>query len=113
MLFLFGFFQSLQYTSMNTLAYSDIDETEASSASTIASTVQQMSLSFAVAVASLTTELFVPANLQDDPPRMIHGIHLAFLVLGSWTILSTATFLRLKNSDGAAVSRYKAVPAPA
>jgi EmrB/QacA subfamily drug resistance transporter len=113
MLFLFGFFQSLQYTSMNTLAYSDIDETEASSASTIASTVQQMSLSFAVAVASLTTELFVPANLQGDPPRMIHGIHLAFLVLGSWTILSTATFLRLKNSDGASVSRYKAVPAPA
>jgi EmrB/QacA subfamily drug resistance transporter len=113
MLFLFGFFQSLQYTSMNTLAYSDIDEADVSSASTIASTVQQMSLSFAVAVASLTTEFFVPTSLQSDAPRMIHGIHLAFLALGGWTILSTATFLRLKNSDGASVSRYKAVPAPA
>jgi hypothetical protein len=113
MLFLFGFFQSLQYTSMNTLAYSDIDEAQASSASTIASTAQQMSLSFAVAVASLTTELFVPTRLQSDPVPMIHGIHLAFLALGAWTILSTVTFLPLDNSDGAAVSRYKPVPAPA
>jgi EmrB/QacA subfamily drug resistance transporter len=113
LLFMFGFFQSLQYTSMNTLAYSDIDEEQASSASTIASTAQQMSLSFAVAVASLTTELFIPARLQADSAAMIHGIHLAFLVLGTWTILSSVVFWRLKDSDGEAVSRHKAVPGPA
>jgi hypothetical protein len=98
---------------MNTLAYSDIDEEQASSASTIASTAQQMSLSFAVAVASLTTELFIPARLQADSAAMIHGIHLAFLVLGTWTILSSVVFWRLKDSDGEAVSRHKAVPGPA
>jgi EmrB/QacA subfamily drug resistance transporter len=113
LLFVFGFFQSLQYTSMNTLAYSDIDEEQASSASTIASTAQQMSLSFAVAVASLTTELFIPSRLQADPAAMIHGIHLAFLALGTWTILSSAVFWRLENTDGEAVSRHKSVPGPA
>jgi EmrB/QacA subfamily drug resistance transporter len=113
LVFVFGFFQSLQYTSMNTLAYSDVDEEQASSASTIASTAQQMSLSFAVAAASLATELFIPGRLQADSATMIHGIHLAFLVLGTWTILSSAVFWRLKDTDGEAVSRHKAVPGPA
>jgi MFS family permease len=106
-LFLFGFLQSLQFTSMNTLAYADINEEQASSASTIASTAQQMSLSFAVAAASLTTEIFVPSSLSANSPQMIHGIHLAFLALGAWTIGSTVVFLKLKKNDGEAVSRHK------
>jgi hypothetical protein len=110
MLFTFGFLQSLQYTSMNTLAYSDIDEEQASAASTIASTVQQMSLSFAVAIASLTAELFIPNNAHAQSAEMIHGIHLAFLVLGGWTMVSTLVFTRLKDSDGDAVSRYQSAP---
>src|SRR5437667_3105303 len=43
--FVFGFFTSLQYTSMNTLAYADVTEEQTSSASTIASAMQQMSIS--------------------------------------------------------------------
>src|ERR1700730_7308220 len=45
MAFAYGFLTSLQYTSMNTLAYADVDEHEASPASTIASTVQQLAVS--------------------------------------------------------------------
>ena len=108
-LFLFGFLQSLQYTSMNTLAYADINEEQASAASTIASTAQQMSLSFAVAAASLTTELFVPDGMRASPAQMIHGIHWAFVALGTWTIVSTTVFSKLKRSDGEAVSRHKSV----
>jgi hypothetical protein len=92
------------------LAYSDIDEEQASAASTIASTVQQMSLSFAVAIASLTAELFIPNNAHAESAEMIHGIHLAFLVLGGWTMVSTLVFTRLKDSDGDAVSRYQSAP---
>jgi len=112
MLFTFGFLQSLQYTSMNTLAYSDIDEEQASAASTIASTVQQMSLSFAVAIASLTAELFIPNNAHAQSAEMIHGIHLAFLVLGGWTLVSTLVFTRLTDRDGDAVSRHQSAPSP-
>jgi predicted MFS family arabinose efflux permease len=50
---------SLQYTSMNTLVYADIDDEETSAASSIASTVQQMSISFGVAVAGLATAFFI------------------------------------------------------
>jgi hypothetical protein len=43
--FCYGAFTSLQYTSMNTLVYADIDEDKTSNASSIASTIQQMSIS--------------------------------------------------------------------
>src|SRR5277367_1495766 len=51
--FVYGFFTSTQYTSMNTLAYADVNKEQAAGASTIASTVQQMAVSFGVATASL------------------------------------------------------------
>jgi MFS family permease len=107
MAFCFGFFSSMQYTSMNTLSYADVDEEQASPASTIASTVQQMSMTFGIATASLAAALFVPDRFHTDAPQMIHGIHLAFLVLGALTIASTAVFTTLRNDDGEAVSRHR------
>ncbi len=107
--FCFGFFTSLQYTSMNTLVYADVDEGKASGASTIASTMQQMSVSFGVATASLATAFFVPDRFNSSAPEIIHGIHQALLVLGAMTILSTLIFIGLKRDDGSAVSRHKAV----
>ena len=61
MAFIFGFFTSMQYTSMNTLAYADVGEEQAAGASTIASTVQQMSISFGIATAS-------PPGTASAPP---------------------------------------------
>lgn len=108
MAFTYGFLTSLQYTSMNTLAYADVNEREASGASTIASTIQQMAVSFGVATASLATALFIPDRVHATAPEMIHGIHLAMLALGALTIVSTIVFSELKTGDGDAVSRHKA-----
>jgi len=110
--FCYGFFSSLQYSSMNTLVYADVTEEEASSASTIASTLQQMSNSFGVASASLAAAFFIPDRFSSNPPEMIHGIHRAFFVLGGLTILSTLVFRELKRGDGDSVARQKgALPA--
>jgi EmrB/QacA subfamily drug resistance transporter len=109
-LFTFGFFTSLQYTSMNTLAYADVTEEQTSSASTIASTMQQMSISFGVATASLATAFFIPDRFHTNAPQMIQGIHKAFLALGVLTILSSLIFRELKNEDGSAVSQRKVLP---
>jgi MFS family permease len=105
--FCFGFFSSLQYTSMNTLVYADVTEEQTSSASSIASTMQQMSISFGVASASLATALFIPDRFHLSAPEMIRGIHQAFLVLGGLTILSTIVFRELKGIDGDTVSQHK------
>ena len=108
--FCYGAFTSLQYTSMNTLVYADVTEAETSSASSIASTTQQMSISFGVASAGLATAFFVPRD-HSNPAEMIHGVHEALVVLGVFTILSTLVFSRLKSGDGQNVSQQKAVHA--
>src|SRR6202049_3355978 len=98
--FCYGGFTSLQYTSMNTLVYADISDQQTSNARSIASTMQQMSISFGVATAGLATAAFIPDRFTSNPSEMIHGIHEAFLVLGGFTILSTAVFHKLKSGDG-------------
>lgn len=104
--FILGFFTSMQYTSMNTLVYADVTSEQTSAASTIASTGQQMSISFGVASASLIAAIFVPESLHSDPKAMIHGVHQAFIVLGLITIASSIVFMELRRDDGGAVSRY-------
>jgi EmrB/QacA subfamily drug resistance transporter len=106
--FVLGFFTSMQYTSMNTLVYADVTGSQTSSASTIASTGQQMSISFGVASASLIASLFVPENLHSDPAAMVHGVHEAFIVLGLLTIVSSIVFMGLRRGDGDGVSSHKA-----
>jgi EmrB/QacA subfamily drug resistance transporter len=108
MAFIYGFLTSLQYTSMNTLAYADVGEHEASGASTIASTVQQLAVSFGIATASLAAALFIPARLHATEAQMIHGVHLALICLAALTIASTIVFVRLRAQDGAAMSRHRA-----
>ncbi|MGE0513439.1 MAG: MFS transporter [Hyphomicrobiaceae bacterium] len=101
---LFGFCQSLQFSSMNTLVYADIGERDASMAATMASTLQQMSMSFGVAMASLLAAWLVPTNIGVASAELIAGIHKAFLVLGALTIVSTLVFRGLRRDDGASVS---------
>jgi EmrB/QacA subfamily drug resistance transporter len=108
--FCYGAFTSLQYTSMNTLVYADVTEEETSSASSIASTMQQMSISFGVASAGLATAFFVP-RVRSNPAEMIHGVHEALLVLGVFTILSAVIFSKLRSGDGQNVSQQKVVHA--
>jgi MFS family permease len=107
--FSYGFFTSLQYTSMNTLVYADVSKEQESSASSIASTMQQMAISFGVASASLVTVFFIPAHYRSDPPQFIHGIHRAFFVLGGMTVVSTIVFRDLKKTDGDSVSQGREI----
>jgi len=105
--FCYGFLTSLQYTSMNTLAYADISEAQTSSASTIASTGQQMSISFGVATASLAAALFIPDHARASSESLVRGIHQAFVALGLLTALSALLFRTLRNEDGQLVSQHR------
>jgi hypothetical protein len=84
-----------------------VSDREAAGASTIASTVQQMAVSFGVAAASLTAAVFIPGRLHADAGDMIRGIHLALRALGALTIVSTLVFAELRPGDGDAVSRHR------
>jgi EmrB/QacA subfamily drug resistance transporter len=100
-----GLFNSLQFSSLNTMAYADIEQADASMASTIASTLQQMSLSFGLATASLIT-IFYLANLpQSDHVAVTNALHHGFLTLSVITLLSSLSFWRLRKNDGESVSK--------
>jgi EmrB/QacA subfamily drug resistance transporter len=105
--FCLGFFSSMQYTSMNTLVFADLPDADASPGSSISSTVQQMSMSFGVATASLLAVLFLGGEHRPGPAGMVSGIHWTFLVLGAMTIASSLVFAQLKPGDGAAISLHK------
>jgi EmrB/QacA subfamily drug resistance transporter len=100
-----GFFNSLQFTSMNSMAYADIETRDSSMASTIASSMQQMSMSFGLACGSLVTAWYLGDLPQTDRLAVGVALHHAFLTLGAVTSLSSLTFWALRPRDGESVSR--------
>jgi hypothetical protein len=100
-----GLFNSLQFSSLNTMAYADIDATDASMASTIASTLQQMSLSFGLAVASLVTVFFLSDLPQSDHAAVTRALHHGYLMMAGLTLISSVTFWGLRQNDGESVSK--------
>jgi len=107
-----GFFASLQFTAINSLVYADIDDHDASMAGSISSTSQQLSLSFGVAVGSLTVAWFLGHVDQANATETIPALHKAFFTLGAITIVSSLTFVGLHPADGNNISHRNPVPPP-
>jgi EmrB/QacA subfamily drug resistance transporter len=100
-----GFFNSLQFSSMNSMAYADIETPDSSMASTIASSLQQMSLSFGLAIGTLIAGWYLGDLPQSDGMAVTGALHHAFLTLGILTALSSLSFWTLRAKDGENVSR--------
>ncbi|MBV8654090.1 MAG: MFS transporter, partial [Alphaproteobacteria bacterium] len=103
LLLLIGFFRSLQYTSMNTLSYSDAAGPEISSATSVASVVQQLAASFGVAIsATLLAQVAGPGGIPTN------GNFLpVFITMAMFPIASLLWFAQLTMTDGAHVSGHR------
>jgi len=106
-----GFFNSLQFSSMNTMAYADVEPRDSSMASTIASSLQQLSMSFGLACGSLVAGWYLGSSPQTDHLALESALHHAFLTLGGLTLLSSLSFWTLSAEDGQSVSRGSAAEA--
>jgi EmrB/QacA subfamily drug resistance transporter len=106
-----GFFNSLQFSSMNSIAYADVDNADSSMASTIASSMQQLSASFGLATGSLITGWFLGDLPQSDRAALTSALHHAFIALAVLTLLSSLTFWSLRKEDGESISRGNVKPA--
>lgn len=100
-----GFFNSLQFSSMNSMAYADISTKDSSMASTIASSLQQMSMSFGLACGSLVTAWYLGDLPQSDQVAVTRALHHAFLTLGALTMISSFSFWKLHEKDGESISK--------
>jgi EmrB/QacA subfamily drug resistance transporter len=100
-----GFFRSLQFTSINTLAYAEIEPQLMSRATTLVSVAQQLSLSTGVAVGALVVETTLrlkhgtTMSAMDFPP--------AFLAVGALSASAAFVFARLPPDAGAELSGRK------
>jgi len=95
-----GAVMSLQYAALNTLAFVDLATNEASMASAMTSTAQNLSMSFGVAFGSLLMARFLPAGAAQGT-HYIAAFHATVIVLGLVTLLSSAMFLRLPRRAAA------------
>jgi EmrB/QacA subfamily drug resistance transporter len=110
-----GFFRSLEFTALNAISYSDIDQPLMSRATSFASVSQQMSGAVGVAVAAICVEL-IQASFGDSE-LLARDLSLAFILVAIVSSLSVLIFAGLKPDAGAAVSgrmvSTSAEPAPA
>ena len=98
-----GFFRSLQFTAINSLAYADIEEKDMSKATSFASVAQQLSMSAGVAVGALVLE--VERLGRDSHHVMASDFPPAFLIIGALAACSAFVFMRLPPHAGASLSR--------
>lgn len=97
-----GFFKSLQFTSINSLAYADIEPRAMSRATSFASVAQQLSMSAGVAAGALVLEL--QRHGRGHVEVTTEDFATAFVVVATISALSAFIFWRLPRTAGASLS---------
>jgi len=97
--FVYGFLISLQYTGMNSLAYANIHDDDVSAATSIMSTIQQISQSFGVAVSAILVNFFI-YEFSEKQTLTITIFHQTFFTLAILTLLAGIIFTGLRREDG-------------
>jgi len=101
-LLILGFFRSMQYTSMNTLGYSDVVGHEISTATSVAGVVQQLAAGFGVAIAAtLLAQSTAPGSAPTES-----DFRVAFIGMAMFPLATLAWFNRLTPEDGCHVSGH-------
>ncbi|WP_181702205.1 MFS transporter [Chthonobacter albigriseus] len=104
-----GFFRSLQFTALNGLAFSDLDQPRMSQATSFSSVTQQISVALGVAVAAAVLEATRAG--RGELTLMADDFAPAFLAVAAISTLASLVFLRLRPDAGSEVSGHKLVQA--
>jgi len=100
-----GFFRSLQFTSLNTLAYADIEQARMSGATTLSSVGQQLSLSLGVGLGAL---LLHTTLIWHGRSELGAGdFSAAYFTIAAISMSSLLFFVRLPQDAGAEVSGFR------
>ncbi len=104
-LFVAGATRSMQFTALATLAFADVDAQQRSSATTISSMSQQLSMVFGVAVAAGCLNL--SQMWRGAPALQPIDFQLAYLLMGAIIVLCSLQLLTLDRDVGAEVSGHR------
>ena len=93
-----GFFRSLQFTSLNGLAFADVEQAQMSRASSMSTMGQQLAQTIGVSMAAVLLHMFMAAAHQTRPTAAT--IAPAFFAVGLLTFVSVLFFLPLPANAG-------------
>jgi len=96
-LFMVGWMRSLQYTALNVLTYSDLNEKEMTQATGVSSMLQQLAEAFGVGMSALVMQLATRGDQAAGGPAYI----FAFVFFGCWALAAQVFFIRLRPEHGA------------
>jgi EmrB/QacA subfamily drug resistance transporter len=102
-----GFFRSLQFTALNTLAYADIDPAKMSRATTLVSVNQQLAISAGVALGAFSVEATMAWRQVSDLNAEQFGP--AFVVVAVFAALSGYYYYRMPADAGHQISGREVV----
>jgi MFS family permease len=99
-----GFFQSLQFTAYNTIAYADLRPDRMSAATSFYTVFQQLMLSMGICVAA--GALAASAHLFGRHSPDVTDFRIAFLVVSSASLLCGPLCAKLQPGAGAEMSGH-------
>jgi predicted MFS family arabinose efflux permease len=104
-----GFFRSLQFTSINTIAYAEIPPEKMSRATTMVAVAQQLSLSTGVAAGALVVEITL--RLKGSTTMGAADFPPAFIAISLLAASAALVFFQLKPDAGEEMTGRKPLQA--
>lgn len=101
-LLLGGFFRSLQFTAYNALAYADIPRERMSAATSLYSTMQQLSLTLGISVGAAVLEIAIDLGGHSGPTPI--DFSAGFLVVAFISLLAAPASLLMAREAGSELS---------
>jgi len=108
-----GFFRSLQYTALNSMAFADIPAPRMSAAASFSSMVQQISNGMGVAVAAVVLNWVLLWNGHSLTEIPVGDIAITLILMALLTLISCAYFASLTRDAAAEVSGHRRAARPA
>jgi EmrB/QacA subfamily drug resistance transporter len=110
MLIVGGFFRSLQFTSINTIAYADVEYHRMSRATSLVAVAQQLSISVGVAIGALVVDLTLWA--RGHSVITAADFQPAFVTIAVIAGCASLVFARMPVDAGAELARRTPSPGP-
>ncbi|WP_102867575.1 MFS transporter [Pseudovibrio exalbescens] len=106
LLYLGGFFRSLQFTAINSVGYSELDDDQMSRATSFSAMAQQLSITMGVGIGAMLLHLFQSVRGADTVTAT--DFSLSFAAISIIMLAAILEFARLSPQAGAEASRHEA-----
>jgi EmrB/QacA subfamily drug resistance transporter len=102
-----GYFRSLQFTALNSLAFADVPSDKMSAATGLSSMIQQLTNGMGIAFAAIAVHLAHVWRFGAEMPLQPADFHAGFLFVAALSLISIFYFAKLAPSAGADVTGHR------